>query len=383
MLGGAGVEVAMKRMMHGTGIAVLLGGCTFQVAAGGGAGYGGGRSSSSSTTGASTTSGASGGCSCAADEVCDTGGRCVTVLAKGQHAPGGIVVDANRVYWIDGSDDDPQGGLLADGAVMTCALGGCKQQPTTMATGQASPSGIALDTANVYWANAGIDGYGTDGSLMQCEVDGCNLAPTVVLAGGIGPTSIAVDAGYAYWTIPANGTGSVWSCPLAGCTQTLVGNTAGLPLGVVASASTLFWTTYSGANGGGLWSCSPGACTPAALVSSASSPPGGFAVDAASAYVMFAAPESSLVACGLGGCDDMPATIASGLGTPGPVASDGVDVYFATGSSVMTCPVSGCNGAPTTIAALSGSSSPGGMALDATYVYWTDANLGMVLRRMR
>ena len=49
----------------------------------------------------------------------------------------------------------------------------------------------------------------------------------------------------------------------------------------------------------------------------------------------------------------------------------------------MKCPVGGCNGQPTIIAAMPGISSPGALALDATYVYWTDYNLGMVLRAIK
>src|SRR5262245_44610151 len=52
-------------------------------------GSSGAPSSSSSSGGSSSSSGGSssssgGGCLCAADEVCDTANRCLTVLAKGQ-----------------------------------------------------------------------------------------------------------------------------------------------------------------------------------------------------------------------------------------------------------------------------------------------------------
>jgi hypothetical protein len=176
--------------------------------------------------------------------------------------------------------------------------------------------------------------------------------------------------------------GSVWSCPLGGCAPTKITDTVGLPWLDAVTATTLLWTTGTGGGGNVLWACSTGACTPAALVSNASNPPGAAAMDVTNVYF---AQASSLASCPLAGCNDMPTVIAVGGDAPIAVATDGVNAYFTTtpmgpGGAVLKCAVGGCNGQPTTIASLAGVSTPVSLAVDATYVYWTDLNLGMVLK---
>jgi hypothetical protein len=284
-------------------------------------------------------------------------------------------VGGGSVYWIDDSS-----GLTADGAIMQCASGGCNQQPTTVATGQRDPSALAIDSTNVYWANAGIDGHGTDGSIASCALGGCNQTPTV-LAGGIGPNSIAVNASGVYWTTTGNGVGSLWSCAPSGGTPMKLVDTMGIPWLLGVNATSLAWITSNG----GAWTCSTNACSPTELSSMDSGNPTG-CIDATNAYFALGGPTGGTITrCPVAGCGGVYTPVTPDLSFPGAAASDGTWLYFTTtpmgtGGGVYACPVTGCNGCPVTVATLSGVSTPSAIAFDATSVYWTDLNLGLVLK---
>ena len=84
------------------------------------------------------------------------------------------------------SRDDPVNGYLAGGATVT------------IATGQSDFRGIAVDSANVYWAVAGTaaNGY-VDGTVMSAPLGGGT--PKTLATGQRTPTAIAVDSTNIYW----------------------------------------------------------------------------------------------------------------------------------------------------------------------------------------
>ena len=91
-----------------------------------------------------------------------------TTLASGLSGAIGIAVDADNVYWTETGDSANSGPTPAGaGRVAKCATGGCNDSPTVIAAHQDSPTGIAVDTAHVYWAAYGIGA--TDGTISVAE----------------------------------------------------------------------------------------------------------------------------------------------------------------------------------------------------------------------
>jgi len=77
--------------------------------------------------------------------------------------------------------------------VVKVAIGG--GAPTTLASGQVYPIGIAVDGTSVYWANNGATD--TDGAVMRWRQW---WYPTTLVSGQTNPYSVALDGTSVYWT---------------------------------------------------------------------------------------------------------------------------------------------------------------------------------------
>ncbi len=127
-----------------------------------------------------------------------TGCSSGTLIADGQggvNAPEGIATDGKNVYWANSGS----------GTIQQCAVTGCNDQPTTLATAQNNPLRVATDGVNVYWVEQGA------GNVRKCAVGGCSNKPTTLASGQTSPSSIAVDSTSVYWV--EYGVGNVKKTP--------------------------------------------------------------------------------------------------------------------------------------------------------------------------
>jgi hypothetical protein len=218
-------------------------------------------------------------------------------------------VGASGVYWTD----------YAAGRILAVPPSG--GPVSTIASGQSSPAGLALDATSVYWTNN--SGHG---AVLKTSLGGGT--PTTLASNLSEPSAIAVDATHVYWTTY----GALESVPLAGGPATMLAS--GGENGVALDATNVYWTTNVA-----LEKMPLAGGTPVTLAGAMSSTLGGIAVDSAHVY----APTQSagtVLSVPIGG--GSPSTLASGQEDPWDVAVDCTNVYWANRG---TCGVDGgCSG---------------------------------------
>ena len=314
-----------------------------------------------------------------------TGGA---VLASGQASPAAIAVRGGYVYWMNLgtnatiSAKAPMGWI--GGEVLKCDVAGCPV-PIVLASdeyqisNQMTPTAFAVDDESVYWSDDSRSG------IVACGAAGCGGQPA--LLGGWRAQGLAVFQGNFYWT---DFTAHIYLCSLAGCgssepTLWSAGN-APAAVAVAVDSSGVYWTAQAPDT---LFTCPLGGCggSPTVLTTGSNvvADSRQLALDADNVYFTDGNPEIGMIlACPKSGCGANPTVLVSGLDAPVAIATDGINVYwtetgpnYAAGAPVRgvglvrKCAVGGCGNAPTTIG--TGFDDPGGIALDDTSVYWTEA----------
>jgi hypothetical protein len=262
---------------------------------------------------------------------CGAGNANAVVLAEAQAAPVALAVDAVNVYWTNLTV-----GGLNTGTVMACAIGGCNGKPTPIATGQWGPTSIAVDATSVYFTNEGDKPNGGGGTVAKCPIDGCGAgnANLVTLASGrTMPSGIALDDANVYWADAWN-PGTVSRVAKGGGAIAPIASGRFYPRFVAVSGGTVYWVNQgdgSSANAT-IESCAVSGCAAPATVASGQTFASGLAVDGTNAY-WANANGGTIVKCALGGCGASPTTLASGMNSPWSVAVDRGAVYFTQGGN--------------------------------------------------
>ncbi len=240
-------------------------------------------------------------------------------------------------------------------------------QPVTLAARQSSPWAVATDGANVFWLNLGKD------------------------------NSLGKVVGYPPW-----GGGQVVVYAVNGCDHTPNVLASGLAhfysgasiSGISTDGTNVYWSDAGDASSidaglsARLLKCSIGGC--------GNSPPVLGAVDAwsiavnsTSIYWTNSVPGSSaggaLFTCPPAGCGSTPTSLgaADAAGTGSGIALDASYVYWSTTFEVLKCPLAGCGGSPTVLlSSSSGLTNLGPLVLDTDNIYFIGTNINDALSRI-
>jgi hypothetical protein len=276
--------------------------------------------------------------------------------------------------------------------------------PVIIASGQASPTTLALHDGHLYWLNLGVYHENSDSRIwwwnqaqvMKCPKSGCPNSPTALVSGRMHAMNqpsfnFATDGEYVYWSddgpdVPWDGgatNGGVFRCSVVGCNDTPVRLSDKPAYSLAVTDGSLYaFRSYSPQ----LETC---------LTSGCASPPNllwrddagtnlasGVAI-AADARDVYCTTRSSLMRCGRGGCNNAPTILATSgnvIWDFGPIALDTSNVYFGHGplwldgqqrsGEILACAKAGCAGSPSLVG--TSPTGPASLATDGIDVYWTE-----------
>lgn len=295
------------------------------------------------------------------DGACKEGKCQPFVLASGQSTPTNVALDDTHLYWTN---------QVPGGAIMRVPrLGGAAE---IVAAKTKIPGGLAVDGSSVFWSE-----FESGGSIWRLDmIDVGDASKAVELHTGQATSLTLIAEGTrVFWVTP----GTVRSVLKAGGGYLQLADGQGTPAGLVAGFGLVFWTnavagTVVGTN---LSDLDAGITT----LASDQSYPVGLAADISNLYWannmagadgglprIMAVSRTASVA---------PKVLADDQAGPIGVAQRGTYVYWTNnvGGSVMRVLKTG--GAPETLA--SGQQAPGGIAVDSTAVYWVNRDDGNVM----
>lgn len=228
----------------------------------------------------------------------------------------------------------------------SCLRGTCSATPfVNLIT---TPTAIATDGTNVYWAERGAPATSTSGSVRRCPIAGCNGQPTVVASGLPLVRALAATATQV-WITTEDATQSVLRCPAAGCgadagAVETAATDQNLGLALAAGGDRVLYPIERSAttDAGALRVCNAGSCPPASDYATGFDTPKDVILTTPSAFIVA---KNAIHACNAGSCDPG-ATLFQATTSPvlRAAAVDQDLVWIDANGDVSSCPQAGCAG---------------------------------------
>jgi hypothetical protein len=234
-----------------------------------------------------------------------------------------------------------------------------------LASGQAHPTRLVLDSQSVYWINQGPEGG--DGTVMKVAKTG-GTATTLATASGEQVTALALDGISLYWAHSdgTSGTIAVMSAS-GGVSQTLVTD-ASWAGDLAIGADTIYWSRIG--LGSGISSAIKSGGSPSSILDGASLVTF-LRLEGNTLYFVDtgAGPQNGQIGALVLG-EHTPTTLADALARPRHLGADADTLYFATEGDGHVRSVPKATSGAETLAY--GQQGPYGLALDETSLYWTN-----------
>ena len=305
----------------------------------------------------------------------------VTILASGTGTPAGLAVGGGNAYFLEGSGGPfPPGGAPPGGGLYWVPTSGESEGGALLpdfvdaaSSEFRGPFGLAMDDANLYWANEGSQGHLSgvpDGSVLEGGIrrvsrDG---GVSTLLASGIATGGVALDESAVYWIQSSESDGSIADGALMKVAKT-GGPVVTLAPGVVSSAIAVDDKSAYVMMQKGIVKVdkTSGSVT---VLASRQNPWGVLAVNATSVYwtelTVGVGPVQKIYSVPLSG--GTAEVLSDTDGSPSCIAVDDTNIYWTTDRAVQKMGLGG--GPAVTLASASGGASL--ISVDSTSVYWVD-----------